>query len=93
MSRMLILSPEGPDRAGAAGPAPAHRLPGLTGRLIAIHDNSKPGATEILGPMADTLAGSGARIRRWSKAHAARPSPHIEEMATAVHAAVFALGG
>lgn len=95
MSRIEILTPEGASRQlAAASPAArlAPRLPDLAGRQIALHDNAKPGSIELLTALGTGLQEAGARLRRWSKAHAARPSSHVAEMAATCAAAVFALG-
>jgi hypothetical protein len=85
-----ILSPEGPARAVRVRLAP--RLSHLDGVTVALHDNAKPGAQSLLLAIGSGLAARGARLRRWGKTHAARPTTHAPEMARAVAAAVFALG-
>lgn len=85
-----VLSPEG--AAGRPADARARRLPALAGHVVALHDNAKPGAGHLLAVVGDALGAAGAQLRAWHKAHAARPSPHIPEMARAADAAVFALG-
>lgn len=85
-----ILSPEGHRRSTTERLAPrATRLDGIT---VALHDNAKPGAETLLLAIGDGLAARGAQVRRWGKAHAARPTTHVPEMARAAGAAVFALG-
>jgi hypothetical protein len=96
VSKLEILSPDGVGASTAAARTAsvqlAPRLPGLAGRQVALHDNAKPGSGELLSAIGRGLEASGAGLRRWSKAHAARPSPHVADMAPAVDAAVFALG-
>lgn len=97
MSSIEILSPEGPvagSGLGAGRPATplAARPRDLAGRRIALHDNAKPGARDLLAAIGSGLSVAGATCRGWSKAHAARPSPHVADMAAAVQGAVFALG-
>jgi hypothetical protein len=98
VSRIEILAPD-----GIPGPGRQHRtrelvgnlaprLSALAGRTVALHDNAKPGSRELLTAIGEGLAGHGADLRRWSKAHAARPSPHVPELAVSADAAVFALG-
>jgi hypothetical protein len=87
---MIVLSPEG--RGGAAEAPLAMGLRSIHDVVVALHDNGKPGAAVLLAGIAGELAARGAKCRRWSKPHAARPSHHIEEMAAKVDAAVVALG-
>lgn len=90
MTRIEILSPEGTDRRSEVAPAP--RLTSLSGVLVAMHDNAKPGSLDLLAAVGTGLREHGARLGAWHKPHAARPSHHIAEMANTVDAAVFALG-
>jgi hypothetical protein len=90
MASIEVLSPEGPERHVAG--RLARRLPGLHGTTVALHDNAKPGAVQLLSAIGEGLVARGARLRRWGKTHAARPTPHVAEMSGAVDAAVFALG-
>lgn len=90
MTTLEILSPEGAKRDSTV--VPARRLDSLSGVLVAIHDNAKPGALDLLDAVGAGLREQGARLRAWHKPHAARPSHHIAEMADTVDAAVFALG-
>lgn len=85
-----ILSPEGAGHRPRGRLAP--RLPDLDGVTVALHDNAKPGAVPLLAAIGTGLTARGARLRRWSKPHAARPTAHGPEMAATVRAAVFALG-
>lgn len=90
MTWIDVLSPE-----GAHGPSESGdtlRLPSLQDTVIALHDNAKPGAVDLLAAIGGGLVERGARTRSWSKAHAARPSQHIPELTGAVAGAVFALG-
>ena len=90
MTWIEVLSPEGRPAPSAAGGTA--RLAGLNGVTIGLHDNAKPGAVELLTAIGSGLTGQGAQLRSWSKAHAARPSPHIAELSAHVAGAVFALG-
>ena len=90
MSTLEIMSPEGAERRSAV--VSARRLATLSGVLVAMHDNAKPGALDLLDAVGGGLRQRGARLRAWHKPHAARPSHHIAEMADTVDAAVFALG-
>jgi hypothetical protein len=98
VSRIQILTPDGGsgrrvgDGVDDAAGGLAARLADLAGRSIALHDNAKPGATGLLAPIGAALQQAGAQVRRWSKASAALPSPHIAEMSGEVEGAVFALG-
>lgn len=87
---MRVLSPEG--RGGNAEVRLAPGLESVTDAVIGLHHNSKPGAPALLTGIADWLTSNGATTRFWSKPHAARPSHHIEEMASTVDAVVVALG-
>lgn len=90
MAEIEVLSPEGRVRDTANVAAP--RLPSLAGVAVALHDNAKPGALELLAAVGRGLEARGARLRSWHKPHAARPSHHLAAMAGQVRAAVFALG-
>ena len=90
MTWIDVLSPEGAQPHSETGDA--SRLSSLDGALIALHDNAKPGAVDLLSVIGDDLTRRGARTQSWSKAHAARPSPHIPELTSAAAGAVFALG-
>lgn len=90
MTWIEVLSPEGAQPQAETGEAA--RIPSLNGALIGLHDNAKPGAVDLLSAIGDGLIRRGARTQSWSKAHAARPSSHIPELASAVAGAVFALG-
>lgn len=90
MTTLEIVSPEGDDRRSTV--VPARRLDCLSGVLVAMHDNGKPGALELFDAVGGGLRQQGARSRAWHKPHAARPSHHLAEMADTVDAAVFALG-
>jgi hypothetical protein len=97
VSKIEVLVPDGvADRQAPGAPTRsfdlAPRLPTMGARRVALHDNAKPGAAELLAPIGRALRASGAEPHRWSKAHAARPSPHLADVAAAVDAAVFALG-
>lgn len=85
-----VLSPEGGQ--GPSETTEARPLPSLQGALIALHDNAKPGALDLLGAIGNGLTIRGARTRSWSKAHAARPSHHIPDVVSVAAGAVFALG-
>jgi hypothetical protein len=90
VTKIEILSPEGVERHTDDQLAPRpQRLDGVT---VALHSNSKPGALGLLEAVGEALQVRGAQLRRWSKAHSARPSQHVAEMSVAARAAVFALG-
>ncbi|MDQ4039752.1 MAG: hypothetical protein M3313_15730 [Actinomycetota bacterium] len=90
MTWIDVLSPEGAQPETESGDVP--RLSSLQGALIGLHDNAKPGAVDLLTVIGADLVRRGAQTQSWSKAHAARPSPHIPELASSVTGALFALG-
>lgn len=85
-----VLSPEG--TGGTRKLALAGRLQSEAGATLALHDNSKPGAVDLLEGVASALVRGGAIVRTWSKPHAARPSPHLGAVIETCQAAVLALG-
>lgn len=90
MTWIDVLSPEGGQGQSESGDT--QRLSSVQGALIALHDNAKPGAVDLLAVIGRGLTERGARTRSWSKPHAARPSHHIAELSAAAAGAVFALG-
>ncbi len=90
MTWIDVLSPEGPQGRTELGDT--LRLSSLQDTAIALHDNAKPGAVDLLAAIGEGLVARGARTKSWSKAHAARPSSHIPDLTGAVAGAVFALG-
>lgn len=90
MTLIEVLSPEGGAPHTEALDAP--RLPDVRGTLIGLHDNAKPGAAELLRAIGLGQIERGDQLRSWTKAHAARPSPHIIELGAPVRGAVFVLG-
>ncbi len=92
MSRVIeVLSPVGIRRAERRPLAP--RPQSLTGRVVGLMDNNKPGARQLLDGIKEALAHRGIQsffYRR--KAHPSGPSPYVEEVAAHSEAVVGALG-
>lgn len=86
-----VLNPEGvrsKERRPLAG-----RLATLSGTVIGLLDNSKPGGRELLLGLREELSALGVTtfIHR-TKVHPSAPNPHVDEVAAGADAVIGALG-
>lgn len=89
---MQVVNPEGRRRQSAPDTLIV-RPKTISGAVVGLLDNNKPGAAELfdgLGPRLRELGAADTVIRR--KAHPAGPSPYLAEVAGRVDVAVSALG-
>ena len=89
-----VMDPRG--ETPAANVSMAQRPPGLDGKTIALVDNTKINAGNLLDKLSSLLAAEvePARIVRYSKTDATRPAPPslIAQIADECDAAVLAIG-
>lgn len=89
-----VMDPRGETPAASVSMAP--RDPGLNGKTIALVDNTKINAGNLLDKLSALIAGGvePARIVRFSKTDATRPAPPelIRQISRQCDAAVLAIG-
>ncbi len=89
-----VMDPRGETPAASVSMAP--RGPGLHGKTIALVDNTKINAGNLLDKLSALIAGEvePARIVRFSKTDATRPAPPelVRQITQQCDAAVLAIG-
>jgi hypothetical protein len=85
-----IMNPVAPRRQAVVPLAP--RLRNLAGTTLALVDNSKPGATELLRGLARGLESVGCTTIYFRKQHPVMLLPFLEEIRLRCQAAVVAIG-